>query len=124
MATSAIGKDRTDDFQKKLTEEVPSTAFQLAWGIVQKIAKYAKLKIEVQLAMSRYAETYAERYGDVKVLGMSQPVPLHKIYTAVRVISPHYLNAFTRVDEMEQRLRSDGRNQRDYLRDGQHSRRH
>lgn len=79
MSTSAIPNERRDDFQKKFAEEGAATAFQLAWGIVQKIAKYTKLKVEVQRAMSRYAETYAERYGDVNVLGMSRPVPLDKI---------------------------------------------
>jgi hypothetical protein len=111
MGTSDNAKERTDDFQMKFAEEGATTAFQLAWMTVQNVAKYATLKIKVQLAMSRYAKTYAERYGDVKVLGMSQPVPLYKVYTAVRVIPPDYLSAFTRLDEMEQHFRSGGRNE-------------
>lgn len=59
--------------------------------------------------MKQYAEAYRARHGTVKVLGMSQPVPLHQVFTAVRVVPHRFLGAFVNLDQMHEAFESAGR---------------
>ncbi len=101
-------KSNSDNFEAEIIKATAKAAFELAWETVGKIGNWAKQKSEVKTATQSYAEAYRKRYGNVKVLGMSKPMPLHQIYTAVRVVLPDFLHAFADPDEMENRFR-DGR---------------
>lgn len=96
-------------FEKKITEQTAATAFQLAWGLIKKLGLKGWEKAQIQQAMKKYAGNFRQRHGQVSVLGMSQPVPLHQIYTAVRVIKPDYLRDFTAPDAMEESFRESQR---------------
>ena len=96
-------------FEKKIQEQTAATAFQLVWGWVEKLGQKAWDKRKVQQATKSYAENYRERHGAVHVLGMSKPIPLHEIYTAVRVVPRNYLGAFVHLDQMEEAFKESGR---------------
>ncbi len=98
-------KSSSATFEEAVIKATATAGFELVWEIVGKVGTWTKQKIAVQKAMRQYAETYRERYGNVKVLGMSKPMPLHEIYTAVRVVQPDYLQSFADPDEMEKRFR-------------------
>ena len=68
----------------------------LEWGgekVDSIVGKGTKLKDEF-VAARNYLETFTQRHGQVKVLGMTNPVPLSSIYTAVQILSPDHLRAF------------------------------
>ncbi len=96
-------------FEKKIQEQTAATAFQLVWGWVEKLGQKAWDKHKVLQATKSYAENYRERHGAVHVLGMSKPVPLHEIYTAVRVVPRDFLGAFIHPDKMEEAFKESGR---------------
>jgi|GEM_PF-2478492 len=98
-------------FDKKIQEQTAVTAFQLVWGWVEKLGYKAWEMKKVRDAMRSYAQTYLERHGMVKVLGMSKPVPLHQIYTAVRVIQRDYLGEFLDPERMHKAFKEAGRRQ-------------
>jgi hypothetical protein len=96
-------------FEKKIQEQTADTAFKLVWGWVEKLANKAWEKNKVRQAMKSYSENYRERHGAIHVLGMSRPIPLHEIYTAVRVVTRDFLGAFVHHDQMEREFRASGR---------------
>jgi len=50
---------------------------------------------------SKLARNFTGRYGQIKVLGMTEPIPLDDIYTAVRMASPAYLQDFITPDGLK-----------------------
>lgn len=53
----------------------------------------------------RYIENYTERHGILKVLGMSKPVSLDSVYTAVKLLNPEELRTFESVEALESAFR-------------------
>lgn len=98
----------------KIQEQTASTAFQLVWSWIEKLGNTAWDKIKVKAAMRQYAEAYNARHGAVKVLGMSRPVPLHKVYTNVRVVPRNYLSLFKDHDQMHTAFLQAGRQHQAY----------
>lgn len=94
--------------QKELADQSAKTGFQLAWNICKVIGKKTWEKVQIEKAMGRYAENYVHRHGQVKVLGMSEPISLQSIYTDVRVISPQYRRAYETVERLEEQFRKKG----------------
>lgn len=97
--------------ETQLTEHAATTAFQLVWGLIEKFRRNLWDKHLVQAAAKQYAASYQNRHGLVKVLGMSQPIPLHQIFTNVRVVDPSYLHKFTDPDELEDEFKTKPRKQ-------------
>jgi hypothetical protein len=60
-------------------------------------------------ATRKYLKTFTGRHGQVKVLGMSHPVPLSSIYTRVKILSPEHLRAFRSRDALERDFRRSAR---------------
>lgn len=52
-------------------------------------------------ASKQYAGKYTERHGQIKVLGMRQPVPLESIYTTVEVLSAKDVRRLVSVQDLE-----------------------
>ncbi|OJH36200.1 hypothetical protein BON30_34125 [Cystobacter ferrugineus] len=50
--------------------------------------------------MHAYARNFLERYGNIKVLNMDQPVPLRDIYVAAQAIPPRAMKSFSSVEEL------------------------
>jgi predicted NACHT family NTPase len=90
--------------EEELSTQTASTAFQLAWGAISKLGKKAWDKATLARVMKRYAEKYLVRHGQVKILGMSRPIPLSTIYTAVQVVSPNRSYSYNRIDAFRESL--------------------
>ncbi len=101
----------SSQFDNRVQEASASTLFQLAWGIVSRTGRKGWQEVAVRSAMSAYAARYLDRFGSVKVLGMSEPMPLDRIYTAVRVVPAKFLSMFRDDDEMEESFRNSNRKQ-------------
>ncbi|MEO0947646.1 MAG: hypothetical protein AAFY11_05780 [Cyanobacteria bacterium J06641_5] len=56
----------------------------------------------------RYIRRYLERHGNLKILGMSQPVPLKDVYTAVRILDARELRRFETLEDLEEQYRESG----------------
>ncbi|OHE82955.1 MAG: hypothetical protein A2107_00610 [Verrucomicrobia bacterium GWF2_62_7] len=59
-------------------------------------------------ACRRYFKTYTDRHGQIKVLGMSQPVPLRDIYTAVKFMRPEDRQRFASPQDMRTAFLDEG----------------
>jgi len=105
------------EFDKKIEEKSAETAFQLVWGWVGKLRNKAWDQVAIRDATKAYAENYRERHGAIHVLGMSKPVPLHDIYTAVRIVPRDFLGAFVNPDQMEQSFKESGRQHQSFQKD-------
>lgn len=53
----------------------------------------------------KYFNNYVERHGILKVLGMSKPVSLESVYTAVQLLNPSQLKSFSSVEGLESAFR-------------------
>lgn len=94
-----------EEIQEELSTETAKTAFQLAWKTISSLGKSGWTRAAMERAMAKYAERYVFRHGQIKVLGMSSPVALSTIYTAVKVISPTSRNAYGDLDAIQESLR-------------------
>ncbi|NER81412.1 MAG: NACHT domain-containing protein [Leptolyngbya sp. SIO1D8] len=56
-------------------------------------------------ASKKYAQTYANRHGLIKVLGMREPRNLESIYTAVQFLREEELQLLTSVEDLERAYR-------------------
>lgn len=104
--------EQESSFEKKLSEQTAETAFGLTWRLIQTLGNKAWEMARVRGAMELYAENYLHRHGLVRVLGMTKPIPLHKLYTSVRVVDPYYLHSFASPETMERSFRESGRKHR------------
>lgn len=69
----------------------------------------------------RYVESYTERHGTLKVLGMREPVKLDDVFTTVQFLSEYEVKRFVRVEDLERLYRESGyrlRYNRDERQDG------
>ncbi len=94
--------------QKEICNQSAKTAFQLAWNICTRVGRKTWEKIQIERAMRRYAENYVHRHGQVKILGMNEPISLQSIYTDVRIISPQYRRSYECVESLEEDYRNKG----------------
>lgn len=95
--------------EEKLQEQTAVTAFQLVWGSIKGLGNLVVDENAVQRGMKEYARKFLERYGDVKVLNMAQPVPLRDIYVAAQVLSPRMVKSHSSVDELHELFLQRGR---------------
>ena len=95
--------------EEKLQEQTAATAFQLVWGALKGVGTLVIDENAVQRGMREYARKFLERYGNVKILNMDQPVPLREIYVAAQVISPRSVKRFGSVDELQELFLRRGR---------------
>lgn len=59
-------------------------------------------------ASEQYVRRYDDRHGQVKVLGMPEPVSLEETYTAVRILDPRELREFATPEALEEQFRVSG----------------
>jgi hypothetical protein len=55
----------------------------------------------VESAFRDYLQKYVERHGQVRLLGMPEPMPLKEIYTAVQMANPAFLRRWKSREELE-----------------------
>ncbi|HEX8437629.1 hypothetical protein [Archangium sp.] len=87
---------------EKLQEQTAATAFQLVWSGIKGAGSLVVDKNAVQRGMMAYARKFLERFGNVKILNMDQPVPLSEIYVAAQVLSPRVAKRYRSVDELHE----------------------
>jgi NACHT domain len=95
--------------EEKLQEQTAATAFQLVWGTIKGVSNLVIDENTVQHGMKEYARQFLERYGNVKILNMDQPVPLSDIYVAAQVISPRAAKSFSSVEDLHEMFLQQGR---------------
>lgn len=92
-------------FDEKFAEEGGSTAFAIAWNLIKSIASRGLEYARVKSALFEYAAHYEAQHGMIKVLGMTRPVPLFSVYTAVRLADASVLRRMESIETMEQAFR-------------------
>jgi hypothetical protein len=65
---------------------------------------------QIHGAAKQYVQSYAERHGQIKVLGMGEPLPLATLYTAVRFLGPAEISRYATPEGLENLYRQ--RNER------------
>lgn len=79
-------QDHSEKIVEALAEEGGKSLFQLVWSLLTRYGKKAVDRTKAAHALDRYAANYMRRHGEVKVLNMPSPIPLHQIYTKVRLV--------------------------------------
>lgn len=89
---------------KELAEQVKSakTLVDLAWSIGKAVVQAGYEKHQADRACSEYLNRYEQRHAHVKILGMTEPVPLASIYTEVRVVPPIFLRGYRTQQELQE----------------------
>lgn len=77
------------------------TAKRLGGRLAQMVGDRAK----ASAALKQYADKYTARYGNLKILGMSQPIPLERIYTKVKFLDELSISRFVPSIVLEQTYR-------------------
>jgi hypothetical protein len=97
------------EIEKSFYDEGSKLLFEICSGIL----KWAGTKIKhvdaIEKASQKYLRTYVERYGHIKVLGMSEPIPLEDIYTDVQFVGTEHLRKLSTPEALLQAMRERGK---------------
>ena len=91
-----------------ITAKIAEIVFKTVWEGSGRVARWMggglndSGKQLIFQASRRYVETYMERHGTLKVLGMSQPVKLESIYTAVRFLGAEGIRQYRSESSLEE----------------------
>ncbi|WNG37436.1 hypothetical protein F0U61_29935 [Archangium violaceum] len=96
-------------FEETLQDNAAATAFQLVWGAVKNLGHFIAYQDAIHQGMQQYARNFLERHGKVKVLGMTEPIPLRDIYTAAQIVSPRALRGYRTTDDLQEMFLQQGR---------------
>jgi hypothetical protein len=80
--------------------------FRTTLDVFKKLGRRVIDEVKIHHALESYVENYMKRYGHIKVLGMTQPIPVKDIYTSVEIISPRYRHAESTLDDLDDDFRS------------------
>jgi len=72
------------------------------WG---NISQFFKDKQQAGKAFKQYASKYLDKYGTIKLLGMSDPIPLADVYTAVQFLDDLSLSRLASPESLEASFR-------------------
>jgi hypothetical protein len=96
---------------EKGAEKIGEIVMQSAWegggkflGVFERKASDG-IQGSVFAAARQYVQNYAERHGQLKVLGMREPVNLESIYTAVRFLGDD-IRQYASLENLEEAYRS------------------
>ena len=95
--------------EELILEHAAGASFQLVWGWLSGLKQNIGDKNAVQRGMREYARRFLQRYGNIKVLNMAQPVPLREVYVAAEVHSRRLIQSFRSVDELHEMFRQRGK---------------
>jgi len=56
----------------------------------------------------KYIENYSKRHGELKVLGMREPVKLEDVFTTVQLLGEEEVQQFATIDDLEKLYREAG----------------
>ncbi|MDR3560790.1 MAG: NACHT domain-containing protein [Negativicutes bacterium] len=84
-----------------------------SWTLSAHWEQYFRDAPQARDALSQYLEKYAQRYGKIKLLGMSEPMLLKEVYTDAQMVDSRFLRKWKSLDSMEKAYRES--NRRDFL---------
>jgi hypothetical protein len=91
---SPLAKKAVDDIQSVWSGWVDKAGY---------LTDAARIKLEP--IAKEYAANFYKRHGTLKVLSMSEPIPLDSVYVAVQVLNPDSLRYFESIDGLEDLFR-------------------
>lgn len=91
--------------KKKLEQEIASNAFQLILFLAKKIKIKITSAIALKRATSGYVERFLSEYGNIKVIGMTSPLPILNIFTSVRILDAGQLKSFSTIEDLEENFK-------------------
>ena len=86
-----------------------ATLVELGGKVLGDLKPGKALQQAIDSFFKRYIQRYLNRHGNLKVLGMDDPMPLEDIYTTVRILSAGERRRFASVEELEQQYRERGK---------------
>jgi hypothetical protein len=86
-----------------------ATLVELVCGIGKAVQPAGYPAEEAAHACSQYRQRYEQKYGHVKIIGMSEPVPLASIYTEACVVPPTFLRGYRSQEELQELFLRQGR---------------
>jgi predicted NACHT family NTPase len=89
-----------------LSQEGQKNLFHMILSATKDLIKFTNNESKIYSATQEYADTFLRRYGSIKVLGMSEPVPLQDLYTEVHIVSSNVKNKERMIEDMETKFRS------------------
>ena len=100
--------------QKEAIEFLANLSFKVVSRGGTKILQWIKgdmqtIKQAYHIGSGKYIRKYQERYGQLKVLGMREPVDLHSVYTDVKILSEVGVRRYLSAEEMEEAFRESGK---------------
>jgi hypothetical protein len=71
--------------------------------------EYLETNAPTKHALTIYLQRYSERYGQIRLLGMSEPMLLKEIYTDVQMVDPTFLRQWKSQEDLEKAFRRGSR---------------
>jgi len=87
--------------EKQIVEETVKATIELVQHVSKSIGFKIKETISINHAIKNYVENYLQRYGKIKVLGMSRPVPLQALYVNVEVQQNTHLHSYETIEGLQ-----------------------
>jgi predicted NACHT family NTPase len=78
-------------------------------SLSSKWEEYLETTAPTRNALTLYLQRYIERYGQIRLLGMSQPMLLKEIYTDVQMVDPAFLRKWRSLEDLETAFRRSSR---------------
>ena len=91
-------------------EFLVAPAIKIIWDLIksksEKNLESVSNREEAEKAFRAYADKYQNRYGLLKLLGMSQAVQLESVYTPVKFLDQDSLRSFESLENLEKAYRN------------------
>lgn len=89
----------------KIPENSSKTLLQVSLNLIKSIGKKAIDEVKIVKALDSYVDNYIKRFGQIKVLGMPEPISLNNIYTTVSIVQISYKYQGKDIDDLEASFR-------------------
>src|SRR5262249_53107587 len=100
LETFWLAEERLEDLARQVKSG--KTLVELVCCIGKAVVQAGYQKHQADRACAQYLESYEQRYAQVKILGMAEPVPLASIYTEVRIVPPTFLRGYRTQEELQE----------------------
>jgi predicted NACHT family NTPase len=84
----------------KAAETLAGLIIKTGWDMAN-VRIDGRVKRLISMASGHYVQSYKERHGTLKILGMLEPVSLENIYTNVQVLDKSTLQSFASIETLE-----------------------
>jgi predicted NACHT family NTPase len=84
----------------KAAETLAGLIIKTGWDMVN-IRLDERVRRLISMASGHYVQSYKERHGTLKILGMLEPVSLENVYTNVQVLDKSTLQSFASIETLE-----------------------